>query len=115
MAETMTDATTDFFRALGERGHEPALEKVTGTIRFDLTGGQRPARWLVAIGTGDVSVSRKRGKADCLVRVDRMLFDRIASGEANAMAAVLRGAIDVEGDRALLVAFQRLFPGPPKG
>ena len=29
------------------------------------------------------------------------------------MAAVLRGEIAVEGDRELMVVFQRLLPGPP--
>ena len=31
----------------------------------------------------------------------------------NAMAAVLRGAVDVEGKVVLLTALQRLFPGSP--
>ena len=42
----MPDATTDFFSALEARGHEPLLEKATGTLRFDLTNGKRTARWL---------------------------------------------------------------------
>jgi putative sterol carrier protein len=109
----MTDSTTAFFHSLGERGHEPALERATGTIRFDLSGGERTNRWLVAIRKGDVDVSRGTADADCVVRVDGALFARIATGEANAMAAVLRGAMHVEGEPALLVAFQRLFPGPP--
>jgi hypothetical protein len=28
------------------------------------------------------------------------------------MAAVLRGAIEAEGDLGLLLSFQRVFPGP---
>jgi putative sterol carrier protein len=108
------DATTAFFEALAGRGPEPALEKTTGTIRFDLTGGGRTARWLVSIKKGDVGVSRRNAAADCVLRVDGGLFERIATGRANAMAAVLRGAVDLEGDRALLVAFQRLFPSPPR-
>jgi hypothetical protein len=32
----MTDATTEFFDELEARGHEPGLEKMTGTLRFDL-------------------------------------------------------------------------------
>ena len=107
------ETTTAFFEALAERGRDPALEKTTGTIRFDLEGGERPTRWLVTIGkSGEVAVSRKQAKADCVVRVDSTLFDDIARGQANAMAAVLRGAMRVEGDAALLVAFQSLFPGP---
>jgi hypothetical protein len=40
----MTDATTEFFRSLATRGHEPRLKKATGTIRFDLSNGKRLAR-----------------------------------------------------------------------
>jgi putative sterol carrier protein len=108
-----TDATTEFFQELAARGHEPALAKATGTLRFDLRHGDaRPVRWLITITKGDVALSHRNAKADCVVRADRALFDGIANGEANAMAAFLRGAIDVEGDRGLLLAFQRVFPGP---
>jgi putative sterol carrier protein len=109
-----TDATTQFFQELAARGHEPALEKVTGTLRFDLTGGERTTRWLITISKGDVDVSRRNAKADCVVRSDRMVFDRVASGEMNALVAFLRGALELEGDRWLLLPFQRLFPGPPR-
>jgi putative sterol carrier protein len=43
-----------------------------------------------------------------------MVFDRVASGEMNALVAFLRGALELEGDRWLLLPFQRLFPGPPR-
>ena len=33
-------------------------------------------------------------------------------GRANAVTAVLRGAMTLEGDWNLLVVFQRLFPSP---
>ena len=109
----MTDATTQFFDALAARGHEPALAKITGTIRFDLRDGDSGAvRWLITITKGDIALSHRNAKADCVVRLDRALFDRIASGEANALAAFLRGAIELEGDRGLMLAFQRAFPGP---
>jgi putative sterol carrier protein len=44
--------------------------------------------------------------------VDQALFEQIVTGEENAMAAVLRGEIGIEGKPQLLVFFQRLFPGP---
>jgi putative sterol carrier protein len=110
----MTDATTEFFEQLGARGHEPMLEKAKGTLRFDLTDGKRKARWLVEIEKGEVAVSHKNTKADCVVRADKTLFDGIASGRENAMAAVLRGEIGIEGEREFLVWFQRLFPSPPR-
>ena len=110
----MADATEEFFEELKARGHEPALEKAAGTLRFDLRNGKSIARWLVAIDKGDIAVSRKNAKADCVVRAEKDVFDAIISGEENAMAAVLRGALNIEGDAALLLPFQRLFRAPPK-
>jgi putative sterol carrier protein len=109
------DATTQFFEGLDARGHEPALETLTGTLRFDLKNGKRTARWLIAIEKGDIEVSHKNVKADCIVRADKKLFDGIASGKVNAFAATLRGMLDIQGNPELLVLFQRLFPNPAKG
>jgi putative sterol carrier protein len=108
------DPTTEFFQELEGRDHEPGLEKVTGTLRFDLVNGKRTARWLVEIEKGKIDVSHKNTKADCVVRADKKTFDGIASGEVNAFAATLRGLIDIEGNPELLVFFQRLFPAPPR-
>lgn len=109
----MADATADFFEGLGRRRPEPLLAKTSGTLRFDLVNREQTERWLVSIDKGDVTVSHKAGKADCSVRAHKEVFDSIARGERNAMAAVLRGALVVEGDPNLLVRFQRLFPSPP--
>jgi predicted lipid carrier protein YhbT len=111
----MTDATAEFFQELGRRGHEPMLEKGAGTIRFDLVDGTRTERWLVTLDKGDVSVSRRNAAADCIVRAERTLFDAMASGAANGMAAYLRGELTVEGDPELLVLIQRVLPGPATG
>ena len=91
----MIDSTAEFFQELGRRGHEPLLEKATGIVRFDL-----------------VSVSRKNAGADCIVRAERTLFDAMATGDVNGMAAYLRGELTLEGDPELLVLVQRVFPGP---
>ena len=110
----MTDATTEFFDDLGKRGHEPLLEDVTGTIRLDLDHGKETDHWFVAIHEGDISVSHRNAKADSVIRTERELFDDIASGRANSMAAMLRGLVAAQGNLELLVRFQRLFPGPPR-
>ena len=109
---SMPDATAEFFSALEARRHEPLLEKESGTLRFDLTSGKKTTRWLIEIENGDVSISHRSAKADCVVRTKKSLFDGIATGQQNAMAAVLRGEVGIEGDRTLLVRFQKLFPGP---
>lgn len=109
----MTDSTAEFFHELDRRGHEPLLEKATGSVRFDLADGRRIDRWLVSLDRGEVTASRKNAAADCVVRTDRRLFDAIARGDVNAMAAYLRGDLTLEGDPELMVLIQRIFPGPP--
>ncbi len=110
----MSDAILELFQELGRRGHEPLLAKVTGSVRFDLVDDGRTDRWLVAVDKGDIAVSRKGGPADCTIRADRVLFERICRGEENAIAAVLRGALVCAGDVELLFAIQRILPGPPR-
>jgi putative sterol carrier protein len=110
----MTNATTDFFEGLAQRGHEPLLEKTSGTLRFELTNGSRQERWLVSVEKGDIAISHRNEKADCTLRAPKDLFESVAAGEANAMAAVLRGAMAIEGNWELLVLFQRLFPSAPQ-
>ena len=110
----MSNATEEFFEALGRRGHEPLVAKISGRVRFDVVDGRRTDSWVVAIDKGDVAVSRGGADEDCTVRADKALFDRLAKGEENAMAAVLRGALVCTGDVDLLLAVQRVFPGPPR-
>jgi putative sterol carrier protein len=109
----MTDSTAEFFQGLGLRGHEPLLEKGTGSIRFDVVDGTRTERWLIMLDRGTVSVSRKNAAADCVVRADRAVFNAMATGAVNGVAAYLRGELSVEGDPELLVLIQRVLPGPP--
>jgi putative sterol carrier protein len=108
----MTNATTKFFEAVKVRGHEPRLERVRGTLRFDLTNGKQTNRWLIAIDKGDIAVSHRNARADCVVRTESAVFERIASGDTNAVTAVLRGEMAVEGDPQVLVQFRRLFSAP---
>jgi putative sterol carrier protein len=108
----MSDPTEEFFAELDSRGHEPMLRKATGSLRFDLVDGTNESHWSVAVKKGDVSVSQTNAEAECVVTTDRPLFNAIVRGERNAMAAILRGEIGVDGDRELLVLFQRVFAGP---
>ena len=108
----MSDGSAEFFKALGRRGHEPLLAQVSGTARFEVADGERVDRWLVAIDKGDVAVSHRGGHADCLIRGHKELVDGLCRGEENAIAAMLRGALECRGDVELLFAIQRVFPGP---
>ena len=92
-----------FFFELASRAHEPLLRKASGSMRFDIVDGRRtppvarrgrPRRQTVTPGSGGAS---------CVMRCDRAVFDKVASGKLNAVAAVLRGDLAVEGDWRLLV------------
>jgi putative sterol carrier protein len=109
----MTTATAEFFEALARRGREPLLGKARGTIRVDLVDDGGTDHWLLAVDRGAVSVSRADEAADFTLRANRKVFDRMARGEANTMAMLLRGEVEADGRWELGVAFQRLFPGPP--
>jgi putative sterol carrier protein len=108
----MATATSEFFDQLAERGHEPGFARSTGTLRFDLTRAGRTEHWRVELRRGAVKVARSADPADCVVRADAALFDDLATGRANGMAALLRGQVVAEGEPQLLIRFQRLFPAP---
>jgi putative sterol carrier protein len=108
------DPTAEFFGGLVEHDRDPLLERANGTVRFDLRDGKRVDRWLLSLENGEVTVSRANRHADCVVRADKALFDKIAAGKANATAAVLRGAMTMDGEMKLMVLLQRVFPGPPR-
>jgi putative sterol carrier protein len=106
------DPTAEFFGVLAELDRDPRLGQANGTIRFDLTDGKRVDRWLVSLKEGAVTVSRANREANCVVRVDKALFDEIAVGKANGTAAILRGAMTIEGEMGLMLVLRRVFPGP---
>lgn len=108
----MTDPTAAFFEGLRQRDHQPALAHKSGVVRIDVDDNGRNDRWFVAIDDGTVKVSKRNQTADSIMRVDKELFDRVVTGKANAVAAMLRGEVLLEGDWNLLILFQRLFPSP---
>jgi putative sterol carrier protein len=108
----MAELTEVLFHTLAQRGHEPSLASVSGTVRFDLRDGERTEHWYLTIDRGDVSVEHKQDDADCVLRADLATFEAIVAGRTNAMAALLRGAIEIEGRALLMIMLQRLFPGP---
>ena len=109
----MSDDVVEFFEELGRRGLSRFWRR-SRAVRFDLVDGGRTDRWLVAVDKGDTVVSHQDGLAECTIRAERALFERLCRGEENAMAAVLRGALVCTGDVELLYAIQRIFPGPPR-
>jgi putative sterol carrier protein len=112
MPPSDNDPTARFFAELSAREHEPLLRKASGSMRFEIVDGRKTRRWLVAVERGDITVASRGSEADCVVRAEKALFDKVVSGRLNAVAAVLRGDLEVAGDWRLLVRMQRLFPSP---
>ena len=110
----MADATAEFFERLAEGGTVPGFARTTGSVRFDLTRDDKTEHWRVEFRRGAVTVSHAPDTADCVIRTDASTFDDLASGRANAMAALLRGQLQADGEPELLIRFQRLFPAPTK-
>jgi hypothetical protein len=109
--KTKSDAIGAFFADISTRGQIPILGSAEGTIRFDVSDTKSVERWYVTMSRGEVTVSHKSTKAVSVIHADRALLNEIVEGRRNAMAAVLRGALVVEGDLKPLILFTRLFPG----
>ena len=108
----MTDATAEFLARLDRAGQEARLGRAEGTVRIELDRGGRTERWFLEARRGQVSVTRRRMAYDCTIRTSGELFDGMVMGRVNALTALLRGEVDVDGDPELLVLVQRLFPSP---
>jgi putative sterol carrier protein len=109
----MKSSTAAFFDEIGRRGHEPLLERVSATVRFDVGDGASVDHRLLRIDRGDIRVTSEDVPADCTVTIGDELLDEIIHGRTGAMPAFLRGALLVEGNPEVLVLVQRLFPGHP--
>jgi ubiquinone biosynthesis protein UbiJ len=113
-ATTAADPVGSFLASLEGRPEVRLLRHAAGTLRIEVVADPQVEPWLVTVGDGRVAVSRSHGEADAVLRGEQATLERLVTGEANAMAAVLRGAVEVEGDLGLVILFQRLFPGPER-
>lgn len=104
----------EFLEGLSRTGHLTMFEQLDGTLRLDLREGSEIDSWMVVVRHGDVEVSHGKQDSDCVITTDRVFFDRIVDGEANALSALLRGMIRIEGSLRLALSLGRALPGPPQ-
>ena len=109
----MAQLDEGLLEGLAERSREQPITVFNGVVCFDVREGDRVDRWYLKIAKGVVTVGRKGGEPDCVLSGDVATFDAVLSGKANAMAALLRGALAAQGKFILMTALQRLFPGSP--
>ena len=108
------DPTADFFNRLLPQRAGLVPRGVAATLRIDLErddGGVD--HWLVAFNDGALRVSMGERPADCTIRTSKALFDRMATGELNMVAATFRNQVLVEGELLVWGVFRKLLPGPP--
>ena len=108
----MSSPTEAFFDELARREHVPWLEHEHGVLRYEVVDGQWVREWTVVFDNGRVEVCQAESDVDGVLRADRALFDRAVCGEANLLAAWLRGEINYTGSLELLTQMSRLLPGP---
>jgi len=112
-ASLASDPVTRFFAVLAQPGHLETFEGESATLRFEVLDGERVDRWYLTVANGDVTVARRNGPADVVVRIKRPDMEAMLTGRLNAQAALLRGLLGFDGDVAALMMFQRCLPGPP--
>jgi putative sterol carrier protein len=109
---TMAARMKDLLEAIAAQSRErPLPAAISGVVRLDVEDAGRTDHWYLTITKGTVTIARKGGEPDAVLRGDAAIFTSVLSGEANMMAAILRGALEVEGRMLLLVALQRFSPG----
>ena len=110
-----SDSVERFFDELGRRGHEPLLDRLNSTGRFELVDGGQVEEWLVAVRGGYITVTRGGGDADYVLRGERHAFDRIIHGDAGSVAAVIRGTMTLsrKDSDVRFGLITRLFAGTP--
>jgi putative sterol carrier protein len=103
----MSDTTQAFFERLAQRGYEPLLHSISGTIRWDI---EDAGSWFVAVKNGSLTVSRDTAGADCVLACSREDFERMVVGKQNPTTLLLQGKMKIAGNIGLAQMFQRLFP-----
>src|SRR6266852_9373515 len=103
---SMATPTAAFFEELAQRGYEPSLRCVRGTVRFDIMG---EGSWWVQVRNGALTVARDGASADCGYAVAVADFVPLARGEQNPFTAALQGRLHIWGDQALALVTQRVF------
>jgi predicted lipid carrier protein YhbT len=106
------DPTAEFFEGLSQGRAKELSPKIRATIRFDLSTDTDVQHWFTDIENGTIRVSREEREADCVIKSDKKLFDRLAEGKGNVFSAWFRNEIGLSGSRWLMTVLRHILPGP---
>ncbi|RAO27223.1 hypothetical protein PSN13_06139 [Micromonospora saelicesensis] len=106
-------ATAEQYLRHLDTGRRPDLPETTaGTLRLDVRDDGSTDHWYLTVADQQVQVTRSADDAELVVRADRPVFDRMASGELHPGAGLLRNELTVQGNMQLLMLLRRIFSGP---
>jgi putative sterol carrier protein len=106
----MTKSLDEMLGVLSAQSEPRGLPTLNGLVRIDVHDGERVEHRYLRLERGVVTPVDGGDEADCIISGERETLEAVITGRANVMAALLRGALRVEGRIMLLVALQRLFP-----
>lgn len=109
----MGEATERFFASLPARAPDVIVGPIDGTLQINLTAEDRTEHWHLVLQERHVEVRRAQLPADAVWESSLELFDRLATGRAQALAAMLRNDTTLRGDLLLFLTFRAFFPTPP--
>ncbi|WP_343444840.1 SCP2 sterol-binding domain-containing protein [Micromonospora schwarzwaldensis] len=110
----MSEAIERFFASLPARAPVVLRSPIGGTLRIDLTDGNRTEHWYVTLAPGSARVRREEDRPpDAVLTVGTQLFEELVTGREAGLAAVLRNEATFGGHVVLFLALRRFLPDPP--
>ncbi|XTZ16222.1 SCP2 sterol-binding domain-containing protein [Micromonospora echinospora] len=109
----MGEATEQFFASLPARAPDIIRGPIDGTIQINLAADGRTEHWYVVLRDQEIQVSREQRPADAVLESSADLFDRLVTGNAQGLAAMLRNDTTLSGNVLLFLVFRAFFPAPP--
>ncbi len=108
----MTTSAAELIGRLESGRHPDLPENTSGTVRLDAREDGRTEHWYLTIADQRIRVRQCSEDADLVLRADRAVFDRLATGQLHPAAALGRNDLTLQGDIRLFMLLRRLFPGP---
>ncbi|MEU6022288.1 SCP2 sterol-binding domain-containing protein [Micromonospora sp. NPDC048871] len=109
----MDEAIEQFFASLPARGPQEMRSSLAGTLRIDLSDGERTEHWVLRLRPGVIEVERGPAEADSIWYCSVDLFDRLVTGRAEPLAALFRNECSFSGRVPMFLILRRLFPSAP--
>ena len=108
----MVDATTRFFETSTGGRYEPCWRSPAEASASDLHEGARTTHWLMRSTGESIEVSREDREADTVIGTSPALFENLAAGREDGVAALLRGDITVTRGPPVGAAVGAALPQP---